>query len=108
MEVPWGEKIERPKKYDSLLIDHSSLVYLKEPIVIYPDIFNDNPLNAKKVVKYLLAKPFSFGNDFLPKATDYIATYSQMVLGKKYLDQFYFLNNEPEYFKNIDIKKRRI
>ena len=107
LEVQWGEKIKRPKKYDDLVIDHSSLLYLDEPIVIYPDIFHDNPLNAKKVVKYLLAKPFSFGKEFTPSATDYVATFSQMVLDKKYLDQFYFLNNEPEYFKNIDIKRKK-
>ena len=107
LEAPWGPKIKRPKKYDSLVIDKSSLAYLDDPIVIYPDVFHDNPLNAKRSVKYLLAKPFSFGNDFIPFATDYVATYSQMVLDKKILDQFYFLNNEPEYFKNIDIKKKK-
>lgn len=107
LEVPWGQKIKRPKKYDGLVIDKSSLAYLDDPIVIYPDVFHDNPLNAKRSVKYLLAKPLSFGNDFSPAATDYVATYSQMVLDKKILDQFYFLNNEAEYFKNIDIKKKK-
>ena len=107
LEAPWGTKVQRPKKYDGLVIDHSSLNYLDEPIVIYPDVFHNNPLNAKRSVKYLLAKPFSFGNDFSPYATDYVATYSQMVLDKKILDQFYFLNNEPEHFKNIDIKRKK-
>ncbi len=107
LEAPWGPKIKRPKKYDGLVIDKSSLAYLDDPIVIYPDVFHDNPLNAKSSVKYLLAKPFSFGNDFIPAATDYVATYSQMVLDKKILDQFYFLNNESEYFKNIDIKRKK-
>jgi hypothetical protein len=107
IEAPWQTRIKRPKKYDVLLIDKSSLAYLDDLIVIYPDIFPNNPLNAKNIVRYLLAKPFSFGNDFSPLATDYIATYSQMVLDKKILDQFYFLNNEPEYFKNIDIKRKK-
>ena len=107
IEVSWGPKIKRPKKYNGLVIDKSSLSYLDDPIVIYPDIFHNNPLKAKRSVKYLLAKPFSFGNEFTPYATDYVATYSQMVLDKKILDQFYFLNNEPEYFKNIDIKKKK-
>jgi hypothetical protein len=107
IEAPWGPKIKRPKKYDGLVIDLSSLNYLDDPIVIYPDVFHDNPLKAKRSVKYLLAKPFSFGNDFIPAATDYVATYSQMVLDKKILDQFYFLNNEAEYFKNIDIKRKK-
>ncbi len=107
LEAPWGSKIERPKKYDGLVIDKSSLAYLDDPIVIYPDVFHDNPLNAIRSVKYLLAKPFSFGNEFTPQATDYVATYSQMVMDKRHLDQFYFLNNEPDYFKNIDIKKKK-
>jgi hypothetical protein len=107
IEAPWQTRIKRPKKYDSLLIDKSSLAYLDDPIVIYPDVFPNNPLNAKNIVRYLLAKPFSFGNNFSPLETDYIATYSQMVLDKKILDQFYFLNNEPEYFKNIDIKRKK-
>lgn len=107
IEAPWQTRIKRPKKYDVLLIDKSSLAYLDDLIVIYPDIFPNNPLNAKNIVRYLLAKPFSFGNDFSPLATDYIATYSQMVFDKKILDQFYFLNNEPEYFKNIDIKRKK-
>jgi hypothetical protein len=107
LEAPWGTKIKRPKNYNGLVIDKSSLSYLDDPIVIYPDVFHDNPLKAKRSVKYLLAKPFSFGNEFTPFATDYVATYSQMVLDKKILDQFYFLNNEPEYFKNIDIKKKK-
>ncbi len=107
IEAPWGPKIQKPKKYDGLVIDKSSLAYLDDPIVIYPDVIHDNPLNAKRSVKYLLAKPFSFDNEFTPQATDYVATYSQMVLDKKKLDQFYSLNNEPEYFKNIDIKKKK-
>ena len=107
IEAPWGPKIKRPKKYDGLVIDHSSLNYIDGPIVIYPDVFHNNPLNAKRSVKYLLAKPFSFGHEFTPFATDYVATYSQMVLDKKILDQFYFLNNEAEYFKNIDIKRKK-
>ncbi len=107
IEASWGPKIKRPKKYDGLVIKKSSLSYLDDPIVIYPDVFHDNPLNAKRSVKYLLAKPFSFGNEFTPQANDFVATYSQMVLDKKILDQFYFLNNEPEYFKNIDIKRKK-
>ena len=107
LEAPWGPKIQRPKKYDSLLIDKSFLAYLDDPIVIYPDIFNDNPLNAKRIVRFLLAKPFSFGNEFTPQATDYVATFSQVVLDKRHLDQFYFLNNELNYFKNINIKGKK-
>ncbi len=107
IEASWGRKIKRPKKYDGLVIYKSSLAYLDDPIVIYPDVFHDNPLNAKRSVKYLLAKPFSFGNEFNPQASDYVATYSQMVLDKRHLDQFYFLNNEPDYFKNIDIKRKK-
>ena len=107
LEALWGPKIKRPKKYDGLVIDHSSLAYLDDPIAIYPDVFHNNPLNAKRSVKFLLAKPFSFGNEFTTFATDYVATYSQMVLDKKILDQFYFLNNETEHFKNIDIKGKK-
>jgi hypothetical protein len=107
VEAPWGNKIKRPKKYDGLVIEKSSVNYLDDPIVIYPDVFPNNPLNAKNIVRYLLAKPYSFGQAFKPKGTDYVATYSQMVLNKKYLDQFYFLNNEPKFFKNIDIKRKK-
>jgi len=107
LEAPWGPKVQKPKKYRGLVIDKSILAYLDDPIVIYPDIFNDNPLNAKKIVRFLLAKPFSFGNEFTPQAADYVATYSQLVLDKKHLDQFYFLNNELDYFKNINIKGKK-
>jgi hypothetical protein len=107
LEASWGPKKRRPEKYDGLVIDRSSLNFIDDPIVIYPDVLHDNPLKVKRNVKYLLAKPYSFGNEFIPCATDYVATYSQMVLDKKQLDQFYFLNNEPEFFKNIDIKRKK-
>ena len=91
------------ESYNTPIITQEILSDINNCIVIYPEVIRGNPLNAKNIVRYLLAKPFSFGNDFSPLATDYIATYSQMVLDKKILDQFYFLNNEPEYFKNIDM-----
>jgi len=43
-----------------------------EPIVVYPDIVRGNPLDAKKVVRYLLAPAGAYGGDKTFEDTDQI------------------------------------
>jgi len=51
----------------------------KEPIVIYPDIISDNPLGAKRVVRYLLAYPGHNGGDKTFRSTDQVWGFSTRI-----------------------------
>lgn len=44
----------------------------EDPIVIYPDIVRGNPMNAKRVVRYLLAPAGEYGGDKIFADTDMI------------------------------------
>lgn len=46
--------------------------YLGNYIAVYPDIVKGNPLNAKRVVRYLLAPAGAYGGDAIFSATDNI------------------------------------
>ena len=106
-EKPWGPPTYLPEKYRSLVVDQEIFSKIKDPIVIYPDTESKNPLNADKVVRYLLAKPLSFGDPLIPNSREYVATYSELVLDKNVLDQYYFLNNELDVQKFIDIERKK-
>ncbi len=50
-----------------------------EPIVVYPDIVSGNPLNAKRVVRWLLAHAGAYGGDKTFPATDSVWCYSTRI-----------------------------
>jgi hypothetical protein len=50
-----------------------------DPIVIYPDIVSGNPLNAKRVVRWLLAPAGAYGGDKAFPATDSVWSYSTRI-----------------------------
>jgi hypothetical protein len=106
-EMPWGERNFPPHKFLRLLIDKKEFEALENPIVIYPDIETKNPLNAKRVVRYLLAKPLSLGNKFLPGPEDYIVSYSKLISDKKILDEFYFLGDELDVVNKVKLKSKK-
>jgi hypothetical protein len=49
-EMEWGPRQFPPHKFLRILIDDEEFKSLKDPIVIYPDVISNNPLNAKKIV----------------------------------------------------------
>jgi hypothetical protein len=50
-------------------------------IVVYPDLIPDNPLNAKQVARFLLAKPYVLdGKSILYGRNDFVFSYSKAVL----------------------------
>ena len=52
---------------------------VKDGIVIYPEIVTGNPLNAPRVVRYLLNKEAQFGQGRIKKAqSDYVLIYSNL------------------------------
>ena len=106
-EMPWGERNIPPHKFLRLLIDKKEFEALENPIVIYPDVEAKNPLNAKRVVRYLLAKPLSLENKFLPGPEDYIVSYSKLISDQKILDEFYFLGDELEILNEVKSKSEK-
>ena len=50
-----------------------------DPIVVYPDIIRGNPLNAKRVVRWLLAPAGAYGGDKKFPTTDMIWSYSTRI-----------------------------
>lgn len=71
-----------------------------DDIVIYPEHVKGNPLNANRVVRYLLNKPyyiFGYGIDYRP--TDYILSFSQLV--SETLPYLYIMIDERKIYKEI-------
>lgn len=106
-EKPSKLQTNFPEKFRSLVINQEIFSFIKDPIVIYPDTESKNPLNVEKVVRYLLAKPLTFGNSLTPNSREYVATYSELVMNKNILDQYYFLSNELDLQKYIDIEHKK-
>jgi hypothetical protein len=50
-------------------------VFLEDGVVIYPDLIPDNPLNAKRVVRYLLYKNHSY---VAQNSDEYVLSFSQV------------------------------
>jgi hypothetical protein len=50
-----------------------------DPIVVYPDIVSGNPLDAKRVVRWLLAPAGAYGGDKAFPATDNVWSYSTRI-----------------------------
>jgi glycosyltransferase involved in cell wall biosynthesis len=56
-----NDKLRTPILTESIKLRHRETG--KEPIVVYPEIVSGNPLNARKVVRYVLYKPGVYGGD---------------------------------------------
>jgi hypothetical protein len=106
-EMEWGLRNKPPHKFLKLLINKEQFKALKNPIVIYPDVVEKNPLKAERVVRYLLARPYAFGNGFSPNQKDYVCSYSELIVSKKILDQFYFLTDETEVFNKNKFNSKK-
>ena len=76
------------------LLAKGQVVYVNEKIdnsiVIYPEIVHGNPLNGKKVIRYILAQPGTMGfgtpetNSFKPGPVDFNANDELYVFSKVY------------------------
>jgi hypothetical protein len=65
----------------------------KNDVVVYPEIIHDNPLNATKIVRYLLNRPGVLtGRNIKYNDTDYIVAYSQSI--DKCLPQLFIMNDD--------------
>lgn len=99
--------MEIPEKYrEQIVINLDQSFKLRDDdICIYTDVISGNPLNAKKVVRYLLNKPYNLtgmGIEYGP--TDYIMAYSGLVSDK--LQKCFILKDEVELFRKLRVKKR--
>lgn len=77
-----------------------------DDIAIYPEHVQGNPLNAKKIVRYLLNKPyflFGYGIDYTD--TDYVLVFSKLI-GKN-LPILYILLDERDLFTKIRESTKR-
>jgi hypothetical protein len=91
-----------PNRYLHLVKPASVLT--DETIVIYPDAAHGNPLNAKNVARYMLAKEYILnGNPIQFKDSDYIFSYSNAV--NRSADQYNILLDSLTELKNFHTKK---
>ena len=71
-----------------------------DDIVIYPEHVSGNPLNARRVVRYLLNKPYYiFGYGIEYAASDYILSFSELI--SKDLPYLYILLDERKMYADI-------
>lgn len=58
-----------------------------DPIIVYPDTTQGNPLNAKRVVRYLLAPAGKYGGSATFPATDKVWCYRSEIAGEQNTDK---------------------
>jgi hypothetical protein len=91
-----------PDRYLHLIKPTSVLT--DETIVIYPDAAQGNPLNAKKVARYMLAKEYILnGNPIQFEDSDFIFSYSNAVNSSA--DQYNILLDDLTSLKNFRTEK---
>ena len=93
-----------PEKYRMFAVSFDEVCVKDSDIVIYPDSVLGravhNPLNAKKVVRWLLNRSYVLTGDLTNYSdTDLIVSYSNYV--NKDLPQLFFLIDERELFERI-------
>jgi CDP-4-dehydro-6-deoxyglucose reductase, E1 len=77
----------------------------KNDIVVYPEIFSDNPLQAQNVVRYLLNRPYVLtGEPIFYGPTDMVISYSSWV--DKHAFCLFLLNDDRHLFYPADISEK--
>lgn len=72
------EKYEAPINYKKLI--NKNKVIERDDIVVYPDMVKGNPLNAKRVARYLMAKPYILNGEGVEKGeSDFLFSFSYAV-----------------------------
>lgn len=100
---PYIEGSNFPEEYlkNTIFCTNDSFPKINDDdIMIYPEHVQGNPLSAKRIVRYLLNKPyylFGYGIDYLD--SDYVMAFSQLV--NKDLPILYMLLDERELFSSI-------
>jgi hypothetical protein len=86
----WGEQPElTPSQYKKLLATSTNR-NLRNTVVVYPDCVKGNPLNAKRVARYLMCKPHILNGESIDYSFgDYLFAYSRAV--NKNLVQYHLL-----------------
>ena len=75
-----------------------------EAIVIYPEVITDNPLKAKKVVRYLLNKEGVMQGKMIEWGkTDFPLSYAKEYRAD--CDKLFYSNTDTEIFKNLGLER---
>ncbi len=93
---------EIPEKYKKQIVINldNSFEIKDDDICIYTDVISGNPLHAKRVVRFLLNRPYNLtgeGIDYGP--SDYIMAYSGLV--SKTLQKCFILRDEVALFNQL-------
>lgn len=94
--------MEIPEKYKKQIIINldNSFEIKDDDICIYTDVVPRNPLNAKRVVRFLLNRPYNLtGEGIEYGASDYIMAYSGLVSDK--LQKCFILRDEVSLFRQL-------
>jgi len=98
-----------PDKYlhNTYFIDgnQASIDLPEDAIAIYTDVVEGNPLNAKKIVRYLMNKPQFLGSGELQYFdSEYLIAYSKLVDSE--LPQAFFMIDDSELFTRVRSKAK--
>ena len=97
-----------PESIDGYVVylDESRISPSDTDIVVYSDTIHDNPLNAVRVVRYLLNRPAVLtGRQIECMDTDYIAVYSKSI--DPQLPQLFIMNDDREEILSSKAKEKR-
>lgn len=105
----FNEKIyELPSEYKEITIDatKNDFKIKKTDIVIYPESVKDNPLNASRVIRWLLNKPFALTNTGIEYGNlDLVVSYSNFV-SENLPQLFVLLDDTPIISKVLSSAKK--
>ena len=94
--------IKIPEEYQHNTIDiaNKQFAISDDDFVIYPEEICDNPLHAKKCIRYLLNTPFAItGKPINYGPTDYLLSYSKLINDR--LPQLYIIDDERKIFTKL-------
>lgn len=80
-----------------------------EDIVVYPEIVRDNPLNARRVVRYLLNRPYYLSGEGIQyQKSDYLTAYSTII--DRDLPQLFIMIDDRTVFQTFEgsTKKNKV
>ena len=100
------EEIKIPKKYRDFFISYCCLPesVSDNDIVIYPETVPNNPLNAKKIVRWLLNNPYVFYDGFNFGSNELLVSYSKLISNQ--MPQLFIMKDDRLLIKQYINEKK--